>query len=218
MTFIEYIPLLTRLVLAVLIGGIIGLERSESNHEAGLRTHILVCVGSATVMVLSEVVAKQYGNDVTRMGAQVISGIGFLGAGSIVIDQTKNKIKGITTAAGIWTTACIGLVVGMGYYIISIFVFFLMIFTMLGLKPLAKKLRLKVKVYNVHAEAETQERVEQIYDSFKELKMEINSFSLQKEDGNYIMDVELSSNMIMTKSELVAELSEFFDVKKIMIS
>ena len=141
MEIMEYAPYLLRLFLAMVIGGLIGYERMESNHEAGLRTHILVCLGSATIMVLSELLYVRYGSgDITRLGAQVISGIGFLGAGSIIIDQTKNKIKGITTAAGIWATAALGLVIGMGYYVIAVFVFILIIIAMLGLKPLIEKI------------------------------------------------------------------------------
>ena len=97
--------LLIRLVVAALLGGIIGFERGGSNHEAGLRTHIILCLGASMIAVLSELMVKQYGinSEVMRMSAQVISGVGFLGAGSIIMDG--NRIRGITTAAGLWTTA-----------------------------------------------------------------------------------------------------------------
>lgn len=221
MEILEYVPFLIRLLLSVIIGGLIGLERSESNHDAGLRTHILVCLGSAGIMVLSDLISRDngIGNDITRMGAQVVSGVGFLGAGSIIIDQTKNnKIKGITTAAGIWTTACIGLVIGMGYYIVSVFMFFLMIFTMLGLKPLTKKLQLKVNSYNIHAEADSKERIDEIRSMLRSMDVIISSFSLEKNENVYIMDIELKSNVIVNKAEFVDKFAHFSDVRKIVIS
>ena len=112
--------LLIRLVVAALLGGIIGFERGGSNHEAGLRTHIILCLGASMIAVLSELMVKQYGinSEVMRMSAQVISGVGFLGAGSIIMDG--NRIRGITTAAGLWTTAGVGLAVGSGNYILGI--------------------------------------------------------------------------------------------------
>lgn len=106
----------TRLVLAVIIGGLIGLERGASNHAAGFRTHILVCVGSALVMLTNEYICYLYGaGDPARLGAQVITGVGFLGAGTIMMTG-RNKIKGLTTAAGLWASACLGLAIGIGYY------------------------------------------------------------------------------------------------------
>lgn len=209
----SYIPYLIRLVLSVIIGGLIGLERSESNHEAGLRTHILVCLGSASVMVLSCLISADNGNinDVTRMGAQVISGIGFLGAGSIIFDKTHNKIKGITTAAGIWTTACIGLILGMGYFVVAIFIFLLMIFAMLGLKSLTKKLHLKTNYYNLHLSVNELEKIDTVNNFLKSDLLDIVSFSCKKDEDMYILDYELQSNSICTKSELIQMLSPYYD-------
>lgn len=119
----DYI-LLLRLVAAVICGGIIGWERGGTNHDAGLRTHIIVCLGSAAIMVVSQCLVEQYeiNQEIMRMGAQIVSGVGFLGAGSIIMDG--NRIRGITTAAGLWTTACVGIVIGAGYYIIGFVVVF----------------------------------------------------------------------------------------------
>lgn len=209
----HYFPYLIRLILSVIIGGLIGLERSESNHEAGLRTHILVCLGSASVMVLSCMISADNGNinDVTRMGAQVISGIGFLGAGSIIFDKTHNKIKGITTAAGIWTTACIGLVLGMGYYIIAISIFLLMIFAMLGLKSLTKRLRLKTNYYNLHLSVDESQKIDFVNNLLNSAGLDIISFSCKKDGNLYALDYELESNSVYTKSELIEKLSPYYD-------
>ncbi len=117
-----------RLFLAVIFGGIIGLERGAAKHPAGFRTHILVCVGAALAMLTNQYIYETMTNitDPSRMGAQVITGVGFLGVGTILVTGGQ-KIKGLTTAAGLWTSACIGLALGIGFYsgavIAGIFVF-----------------------------------------------------------------------------------------------
>ena len=110
----------------MICGGIIGFERGRKNRPAGFRTYILVCVGSALTMILSaylvamhsrwsEVAQNLMQGDFSRFGAQVINGIGFLGAGTIIITG-KNQVKGMTTAAGLWASACLGLAIGAGFY------------------------------------------------------------------------------------------------------
>ena len=108
-----------RILLAICFGALIGLEREHAHRPAGLRTHILVCLGSCLVMLTSEYIYNRYHQfspnmDVARLGAQVISGIGFLGAGTII--RNGSSVKGLTTAASIWAVACIGLATGIGYY------------------------------------------------------------------------------------------------------
>lgn len=113
---ITYVSILFRLLLSVIIGGILGLERGRKNRPAGLRTYILVCLGSTVVMMTNQYVSQCLNTgDPVRMGAQVLSGIGFLGAGSIM-KTGRNQIRGITTAAGLWASACIGLAIGIGFY------------------------------------------------------------------------------------------------------
>ena len=113
------IDAIIKMALAVLFSGIIGYEREHSHRPAGFRTHILVAVGSALVMMTSGYVFNEYAGlgtfDPTRLGAQVISGIGFLGA--VTILREGFRVKGLTTAASLWAVSCIGLAVGAGYYI-----------------------------------------------------------------------------------------------------
>lgn len=117
--FIE-LDSIIKIVLAVFIGGVIGLEREAINRPAGLRTHILVCVASALIMDVNIKLIVGYANaDPVRMGAQVISGMGFLGAGTIIKEGVT--VKGLTTAAGLWSVACLGLVIGAGYYLLALF-------------------------------------------------------------------------------------------------
>lgn len=113
---INIYSILLRVLAAILAGGIIGLEREMKNRPAGFRTYILVSLGSCVVMITNQYMYQVYQTgDPVRMGAQVISGIGFLGAGTIIV-TAKNQIKGLTTAAGLWACACIGLAIGVGFY------------------------------------------------------------------------------------------------------
>lgn len=127
----DYKVIIVRLIAAVLVGGLIGYEREHENSPAGFRTNILVCVGAAVVSLISESNLQRamelannpmYQNmikvDIGRLGAQVISGIGFLGAGTILVE--KGTIKGLTTAATLWLVACLGLAIGQGLYAISV--------------------------------------------------------------------------------------------------
>ena len=133
-----------RLALAVVVGGLIGYEREFKNRPAGFRTHILVCLGAAITSMIQLYSIQETTNmiiahpelqtamkvDIGRLGAQVITGVGFLGAGTIIHD--KGSVKGLTTAASIWTVACIGLAVGLGYYTLTIlstiFIFIVLVF------------------------------------------------------------------------------------------
>ena len=126
----EYSVLL-RLALSAVLGAILGLERSRKLRPAGLRTYMLVCIGSCVVMLSGLYIFEKYGPgfDPARMAAQVISGIGFLGAGTIVVTKNHN-VKGLTTAAGLWAAACIGIAVGLGFYIVIAGGFLLLILTM----------------------------------------------------------------------------------------
>ena len=109
--------ILFRLALAMLFGGIVGFERGLKGRAAGLRTHMLVCIGATLVMITNQYLLTifPYPSDPARLGAQVISGIGFLGAGTIIVTK-QNQVKGLTTAAGLWASACLGLAIGVGFY------------------------------------------------------------------------------------------------------
>ena len=114
---INIVSIGVRLALAAACGGFLGLERGKKNRAAGFRTHILVCTGAALAMLTNLYMVEMYeGVDPSSMGAQVISGIGFLGAGTIMVTGLQ-KVKGLTTAAGLWVVACIGLAFGTGFYV-----------------------------------------------------------------------------------------------------
>jgi putative Mg2+ transporter-C (MgtC) family protein len=138
------LEIILRLVMAAVLGSLIGLERERLNWTAGLRTHMLVCVGAALFMLVSaygffDILESDTPNvelDVSRVAAQVVSGIGFLGAGTIIF---RNKIvRGLTTAASLWTVAAVGLAVGGGLYLAAISATALILLILAGLRPLER--------------------------------------------------------------------------------
>lgn len=137
-----------RLVLAMIMGGVIGNERAKHGQSAGLRTHLLVCLGSALTALISVYLAENLGStgDMTRISAQVISGIGFLGAGMIMIKH-NNMIKGLTTAAGVWTTSIIGIALGYGFYYGAVVAFVLFLAAIIFFSKLEHSRISKVAAY-----------------------------------------------------------------------
>lgn len=141
-----------RLVLAAFCGALIGLDRERRGRPAGLRTHMLVCLGAALVMITGEQIQHTYASsDVTRLGAQVISGIGFLGAGSIIVDR-HDRIRGLTTAAGLWTSACIGLAIGAGFYLGGIFACLLTVVIVASFRGIEIRLSKKPRILSLYIE------------------------------------------------------------------
>ena len=112
--------IVVRILISLAFGAILGLDRGLKSRPAGLRTYILVCVGSCIVMMTNQYVYQVFDTgDPVRMAAQVVSGIGFLGAGTIIVTR-RNRIRGLTTAAGLWASACVGLAIGIGLYEIAL--------------------------------------------------------------------------------------------------
>ena len=150
-----------RIVLAIVLGGAIGLERGVRNHPAGFRTHILVCVGACLAILTSEFIFDAVGTatDPTRIGAQVISGIGFLGVGTIFM-AGRNTVKGLTTAAGLWASGAIGLAIGVGFFSGAV-IATVVVLIVLGVFPVvegaifrvSRRLILNIEVSSIEVEA-----------------------------------------------------------------
>ena len=133
------IDIVIRLVLAFAAGGVIGLERSSRRQVAGLRTHILISLGASCLMLLSIWLPEQlHGGDPGRIAAQVVTGMGFLGAGAII--KLGNDIRGLTTAASLWATAAIGLTIGAGMFVAALTVVILALFALIVLHKVERKL------------------------------------------------------------------------------
>ena len=163
------VEVVIRLVLSVIIGALIGSERARHGRAAGMRTHSLVCMGSALTSIVSIFVSSYLGTggDVLRISAQVISGIGFLGAGMIIL-KNNNVITGLTTAAGVWTTSIIGISVGYGFYLGAILATALFLITIVLFSKFGKK-----NAENVYIEIDDMYRTNEIINLLKE-KLEVD--------------------------------------------
>lgn len=169
-----------RLVLAVVLGGIIGFERGRAGRPAGLRTHILVCLGSTLAIMTNQYIYQQYGvGDPTRMAAQVISGIGFLGAGTIIVTG-RHQVKGLTTAAGLWATACMGLAIGIGFYKAAIVTCLLIVFATIVLHRLDNSMLSKSKIMDIYIEFSKTASLTTIIDGMKQINVTMDSIEMVK--------------------------------------
>ena len=138
---LNILSMLVRTILALLCAGLIGYDRDAHGSAAGLRTHILVCLGAMIAMCTGVFTALHYGGDPSRIGAQVVSGIGFLGAGTIIVN--RGHISGLTTAAGLWASACIGLAIGTGFYEAAVLGTIAVLFVERGLREVSKNIMRK---------------------------------------------------------------------------
>ncbi len=168
---------LLRLLAACILGGIIGFEREYTRHTpAGFRTHILVSLGSCLVMLISQFAMVAYGDrvdmDPTRIGAQVVSGIGFLGAGAII--RHGISVRGLTTAASIWAVACIGLACGIGFFTGAVLATMLIWLVLMYLKLFKVKISYKSK--NKIIEIETEDDIVLLLNKLTKLLEEYNLF------------------------------------------
>ena len=181
---------LLRLFFAFLSGGILGLERSTKGISAGFRTHIIVCMASCAIMLtnLYSFFTFQAG-DPMRMPAQVISGVGFLGAGSILVTR-QHRIKGVTTAAGLWAAACLGLCIGAGEYAISATVLVLECLTMSFFRIVDKSLVVKLKNIRFFAEFESVSALSSFLRFLQEKDMTVTDLEfLDSKTGNSVAAV-----------------------------
>lgn len=183
------IEIVLKILLAAMLGGIIGLERELSHKEAGLRTNILIAVGSALITVLSfRIAAKAAGSDPARLAAQIVSGIGFLGAGAII--QARFAVHGLTTAATIWTVAAIGIAVGSGFYLLAFLVTLLVVFVLTVFKLLLDLIEKQKRNY-VYL-ITTEERAALLVDLRRlltELSIRYSSARLNRRDGSYEFEI-----------------------------
>ncbi len=209
--------ILLRLLMAVLCGGIIGFERGKAGRPAGLRTHILVCLGSTLAILTNQYVFETFGgSDPTRLGAQVISGIGFLGAGTIIVTG-RHQVKGLTTAAGLWATACMGLAIGIGFYKAAIIGCILIFFSTVVLHRLDNIMLSKSKVMDVYIEFNKSASITSVLDNMKQQEYSIDSIEMVKPSygsealGAAIMTLRLKQKKV--RIDVISKISELDGVK-----
>lgn len=229
----EIYEIAIRLALAILIGGAIGYEREFKNRPAGFRTHILVCVGAtvismiqvSTIIETSNLILTHSGleaglkSDIGRMGAQVISGIGFLGAGTII--HEKGSIKGLTTAASLWVVACVGLAIGMGYYVLSILSGISVVIVLVSLKNFEDKFMDKAKIIKIEVQYQnTKELNDNLETYFKSRKIKIKNieYCIEEDDENSNNKKSLYTLLVpkhIDKNELLHQLLDNKDIVKV---
>ena len=169
LTEFNEISVTARLLLALLLGGLIGAERSRHGRAAGMRTHVLVCVGACmTALVGLHLLSINANEDASRIAAQVISGIGFLGAGTIFI-KGRFQIIGLTTAAGLWATAAIGLALGAGFYAGALITFVFIVLSVTIFHRLEYKITKRYNRFGIYVEIGSDELVRTAIDSLCEL-------------------------------------------------
>ena len=180
-----------RLFTAAVCGGIIGIERGKKHRPAGFRTHMIVCIGAALTMILSIYITDMLVNvwkvgysdntriDISRLGAQVINGIGFLGAGTIILTG-RQQIKGLTTAAGLWASACMGLAIGAGFFLGALIACGLIIITVVLLSKLESFILAHSRNVNMYIEFESMDDVALIVSKFKEMNVRVFDDEISK--------------------------------------
>lgn len=176
--------IVVRLVLAVLCGGAVGLERSRKRRPAGFRTHILICLGAAMATLTSQYLflVMELPTDLSRLGAQVIAGIGFIGAGSIIVTRHR-RVKGLTTAAGLWASAIIGLAIGMGYYEGAVYATFLILLAELAFAKLEYRLMRNAREMNLVVGYRESADLNAIIRYIRDLDMKINDIEITKDES-----------------------------------
>src|SRR2546421_1115459 len=172
-----------KLLLAALLGGVIGLEREMRDKPAGLRTNIMICVGSTLFMSLSTQVAKVLGGDPTRIGAQIISGIGFLGAGAVL--HSHGFVLGLTTAATIWVVAGVGMALGSGMYLVAAFATAMSLVTLYFLAFVEDKIQGRKLYSYALVVSNLNQALTSIHRVLQESSVSAASFNFKKRSGHY---------------------------------
>lgn len=177
---VTIVSIVIRVLLALLIGGLLGMERGRKNRPAGLRTYMLVCLGATLVMVTNQYVYQVYHvSDPVRLGAQVISGIGFLGAGTIIV-TARTQVKGMTTAAGLWTAACCGLAIGIGFYEAAVIGGLAIFAVMSVLQTMDERIRNRSNVIDVYVELEGARSFGGFLHGIRDMGFEVSDVQMNK--------------------------------------
>ena len=209
-----------RMVSAVICGGLVGIEREFKRRPAGFRTHILICLGSA-VTILTNLYLYQVMHlytDISRMGAQATAGIGFIGAGTIIVTKRK-RVKGLTTAAGLWTIAIVGLVCGAGYLELAYFSTAMVLLAELVLSKFEYRFARKVEDVSLYIEYKHSICIEHIMIALKANHVKINDLEITRitggEDHRYCAIIEVQASKKNLDEEMIRSLHAIEDVTNI---
>ena len=171
-----------RLLLATLVGIAIGAERERHNKDAGMKTHVLVCVGSALCMIVSQYMQEEGlpGTlDTSRIGSSVVSGVGFLGVGTIIVTGT-HEVRGLTTAAGLWACACLGLAAGIGYVVGTLMALGFVLFTFIILRRIDARVNLANREFDLYVELDSNRNVKHLLHRMREAGANYSNLRVHK--------------------------------------
>lgn len=205
---IDLFSMLMRMVFAFLCGGIIGLERSYKNRPAGFRTHILVCI-AATIASSTGIylyLNAHIPTDVSRIGAQVVSGLGFIGGGTIIVTR-KKTIKGLTTAAGLWAAGIIGLAVGAGFYEGAMITTVCVLLTEIYASKVTQRMK-RASVYQIQLLYEEKSALDQVLRYSKDHRFAINNLQVT---GTSDIDASYYTAYISMRARQIVELEPLLD-------
>lgn len=174
-----------RMLLAVLCGGLIGLEREYKRRPAGFRTHILICLGAAMTTLTSQYLCltMHYFTDMARLGAQVVAGIGFIGAGTIIVTR-RQRVKGLTTAAGLWAAAIIGLCIGAGFYEGGVMATVLILAAELIFSKMEYRILDHTPEINLYMEYQDKNCLENVLSLYRQQNIKILNMEITRSTGN----------------------------------
>ena len=179
---ITQVSVVVRILISIAVGGLIGLERGMKNRPAGLRTYMLVCVGSCLIAMTNQYIYQFTGaGDPTRLGAQVVSGIGFLGAGTIIVTG-HNQIKGLTTAAGLWASAGVGLALGFGFYEAALTAAIGIYVILTILQRLETRVNKKIRVFEIYVELLTSIHLSDFTKQLRSMDIQIEGIQFESDD------------------------------------
>ena len=199
---------LIRLFVAILCGGAIGIEREHKRRPAGFRTHILVCLGSAMTTMTSQFLLTELGlyNDVSRLGAGVIAGMGFLGAGTIIVTK-RRQVKGLTTAAGLWTCAIIGLAIGSGYFELGVLATVIILLAEIFFSKFEYWILVNAKNINVYIEYNESDDLDKVIRLIKLNGVVIIDLEITKSGNNSCAIFQLQLPKKISQDNLLTQIS-----------
>lgn len=212
-----------RLVLAAFCGGIIGIERERKRRAAGFRTHILICIGAALttlvgqyLLLLEPINPEIFKSDPLRIGAQVIAGMGFIGAGAIIVTR-RRQVKGLTTAAGLWTTAIIGLAAGAGCYLEVVSCTFIILIAETVFGKLEYFLLSSSRVKNIYVDFEDKNQIYTINESFNRTGIKVLDAEINKshEDSRISVIFTIQFPKKYDHDEIIKEIASLESVHRV---
>lgn len=208
---VTLLAVIVRIIVSFLLGGLLGMERGLKQRAAGLRTYMLVCVGACLIMLTNEYIVQVYGSgDPARMAAQVVSGIGFLGAGTIIVTR-HSQIKGLTTAAGLWAAAAVGLATGIGFYEAAIVGALVIFMTLSVLSNLDSRMHRRTDHFEAYVELPESVSLGMFMDALSNRNITVEDAQLDAHhaftDGSRSFLVELTTSKRFARAELLEEIS-----------